>query len=302
MTLIPLTFDVLFQSMGGFLPVPFLRALAYNESSLKPNAVTKSSNATGLFQVTQTVLDDYNLQHGTKYNLENVKDPTLNSKIGIELLTRIVRNYVTNHPKSLAMNWQDPRFVSLVVQGFNAGYSEAAGVGFVVGNLERSGIPPEQITVDTVAEAAKKLKASRFLYQPERVRYAKAVTGTYFSEMNRDIARKKNLPQVVPVAQVPGTEGNFPEGAVRFTITPKGNPNEPAKGSFSKGKENSTKDSKNNTLPTAADVLKSKVSNEPKVESDFGNTAFLLLFPFVPVVGFSLASAFKSRRKTLRSM
>jgi len=181
-------FDSLFASMTGIIPVTFLRVLSYHESDLDPNKVTKSSNATGLFQVVQKVLDDYNMFNGTSYTLEDTKDPNLNSRIGINLVSRIVKSFQKNHPKSLGMNWLSPRFISLLVQGFNAGYSEAGGVGYVVDKMEKAGIESDRITVDTVSQAAKELGASRFLSMPKRVEYAKAVTRTYFRELNNAIS------------------------------------------------------------------------------------------------------------------
>lgn len=258
---IPVIFDALFSTMAGFIPVPFLRALSYHESSLNPNAVTKSSNATGLFQVVATVLKDYNLQHGTSYTLDDTKDPTLNSKIGIGLVTRIVKSYQRNHPKSLGMDWKNPRYVELVVQGFNAGYSESGGVGFVVGQMEKAGIPAERITVDTVAEAAKKLKASRFLSVPERVKYAKAVARTYFEEL------AKKTPFVSNVEKHP------------FVAAPHYG---------------------DSTLPVAANVLLSSQNSADKkpatVENTLGNTICFLMFPFIPLAGIFIASRLNKRR------
>ena len=177
-------FDTLFSSLsGGLIPTAFLRVLSFHESSLNPDAVTPSSHATGLFQTTQTVIDEYNLHHGTKHTLEDAKDPTLSTKIGTELLAQIVSGYRKNHPRSLATNWADPRFIGLLVAGFNAGYSERGGVGKVVGELERAGIPAERITVDTVAQAAKSAGASKYLSQPDRLRYWKAVTASYLKEI-----------------------------------------------------------------------------------------------------------------------
>lgn len=188
-------FDSLFLTLAGVIPLAFLRVLAYHESSLDPGKVTKSSNATGLFQVVPKVLADYNLEHGTKWTLSDTKNPTLNAQIGIGLLTRIVKGYQKNH-KSLATDWRDPRFVALVVQGFNAGYSETGGVGFVVGKMESSGLPKEKIAVDTVAQAAKKLGASRFLSMPDRMAYAKKVASDYFKEINA-------VPQAPEVVEYP---------------------------------------------------------------------------------------------------
>lgn len=265
-------FDALFLTLSGFIPVPFLRALSYNESSLNPNAVTKSSNATGLFQVTKTVLNDYNLQHGTKYKLEDTKDPKLNSKIGIELVSRIVKNYQKNHP-ALAMDWNDPRYVALVVQGFNAGYSEAGGVGFVVGKLEKNGIPKEKITVDTVAQAAKELKASKYLSMPERVSYAKAVARTYFDEVEND---KTNLPKVRPL-NAGGPNDGSPNSKDKAS-----NPSADMVQNPYPNNENI-----NHTMPADAirfTIQPLKKNEDVSISSTLGNTAALLLLPLTGLI------------------
>jgi hypothetical protein len=272
-TVIPLLFDTLFATMSGFVPVPFLRALSYHESSLNPNAVTKSSNATGLFQVVATVLKDYNLQHGTKYTLDDTKDPALNSKIGIGLITRIVKSYQKNHPDSLGMDWKSPRYVELVVQGFNAGYSEAGGVGFVVGQMEKLGIPAERITVDTVSEAAKQLKVSRFLSVPERVKYAKAVSRTYFEQLARDEAKAK-------------AKKSYSSNVDKHPFVKAPNESLP---------------SGDSALPVVASVLLSshdsvEGSRPATVENTLGNTILFLSFPFIPLAGVALARMLTKRR------
>jgi len=283
-TVIPLLFDTLFATMSGFVPVPFLRALSYHESSLNPNAVTKSSNATGLFQVVATVLKDYNLQHGTSYTLDDTKDPALNSKIGIGLITRIVRSYQKNHPNTLGMDWKNPRYVELVVQGFNAGYSEAGGVGFVVGQMEKIGIPAERITVDTVSEAAKQLKVSRFLSVPERVGYAKAVSRTYFEQLARDEAKAKGrkLPQV------------YSSNVDRHPFVKA--PDESYDGSLHAG---------DSALPSTVGVLlssqNSSSSKPATIENTLGNTVCFLMFPFIPLAGIFIASRLNKRRAVRHS-
>lgn len=278
--IIPVIFDALFSAMSGFLPVPFLRSLSYHESSLNPNAVTKSSNATGLFQVVATVLKDYNLQHGTSYTLDDTKDPALNSKIGIGLITRIVKSYQKNHPNSLGMDWKSPRYVELVVQGFNAGYSEAGGVGFVVGQMEKIEIPPERITVDTVSEAAKQLKVSRFLSVPERVGYAKAVARTYFEQLARDEAKsKKAKPFVSNVDKHP------------FVSNVDKHP-------FVKSYDDA-RYAGDSALPDTAGVLLSSndsARKPPTVENTLGNTILFLSFPFIPLAGIALAKLLTKRR------
>lgn len=275
-------YDSLFSTFGGFLPVAFLRAVSYNESSLNPNAVTPSSNATGLFQVVKTVLKDYNMLHGTAYTLEDTKNPTLNTKIGTELISRIVKGYQKNHP-SLAMNWMDPRYVALVVQGFNAGYSEAGGVGFVVGKMEKAGIPPEKITVDTVAQTAKMIKASKFLYAPERVRYAKAVANTYFDELAKDQLKVVNA--VAKMADAPA-----PTVADLLNKKSSGSPS-----SVSSSNDTASVLSSPGSSNTSGNAEIHDAKKPTWIPSTLGNTFFLLALPLTGLLAFALFRPKSSR-------
>lgn len=178
-------FDSLFEKYAdGIVPVPYLRTLSYSESRLDPNNVTPSSNAVGLFQIVYVVLKDWNKANGTNYTAADLKDPDLNSKIGVTLIKRIVTSYAKNHPKTLKPNWTDRRYVELLTMGFNAGYSERGGVGKIVGMLEQEGVAPEAITADAVVAKAKAsgLKSARYIAL-RGTAYPKAVTTRYFAEL-----------------------------------------------------------------------------------------------------------------------
>lgn len=54
---------------------------AYAESKLDKDAYNSNSGATGLFQITQKALDDYNKWNKTNYTLEDMKNDTLNLKV-----------------------------------------------------------------------------------------------------------------------------------------------------------------------------------------------------------------------------
>jgi hypothetical protein len=182
-------FDALFEKYAdGEVPVDYLRTLSYSESRLNPNDVTTSSNAVGLFQVVYVVLKDWNKANGTNYTAADLKDPDLNSKIGVSLIRRIVQSYKKNHPKTLSPNWDDRRYVELLTMGFNAGYSEGGGVGRLVGLMEKDGMAPEAITADAVVAKAKSddlppnlTKSARYIAQ-RGTAYPKAVATRYFAE------------------------------------------------------------------------------------------------------------------------
>ena len=78
-------------------------------------------------------------------------------------------------------DWDNPRFVELVVFGWNAGYSEAGGVGRVARYLEAQG-RGDEVTIDAVFDAAKAAGASRHLSNDAKRRWSKGVAAAYFRE------------------------------------------------------------------------------------------------------------------------
>ncbi len=178
-------FDPLFAGHGHGLPVPYLRALAARESSMDPRNVTGRTR--GLLQVVPVVLKDYNERHGTRYGADDLFDPAINVEIATETLRRIVESYRKNHPRvpNLQEDWDNPAFVDLLTFGWNAGYSEVAGVGKVVQFLEAAGI--RDITIDVVHEWARgTFGASKHLLNADKVKWSRSVTRLYFAEKERD--------------------------------------------------------------------------------------------------------------------
>lgn len=149
---LPHTYDAEFEKFGGSIPVEFLRALGVSESDLSPRQVTGA--AVGLLQITPGLLKDYNTQHGTNYDRASLFDVETNIKIAVWELEMIVSQYAKNHPHTLVGEWGDPRWVALVVQGWNKGWSQGGGVQRIAAKLEAAGIPREQVTVDAVQEVA----------------------------------------------------------------------------------------------------------------------------------------------------
>lgn len=176
---IPATYDDLFRIYGAALPLPFLKALAWNESRMDPSQVSRAG-ARGLLQIMPAVREDFNLAHHTTYARDDLHRPDVNVAIAAWLLRVIVRGYARHHPRTLATNWDDDRFVALVVLGWNRGFSEVAGVGYVVGKMEAEGWPAERITARAVVENAERLGGARTLRNdPTAYGWARAVVASY---------------------------------------------------------------------------------------------------------------------------
>ena len=177
---LPRRFDTVFDRYRGSIPIEYLRALVARESSF--NASARTASAIGLMQIIPVVLDDYNKRHGTAYQREHLVDPSINVAIGCELLRLIIAGYRRYHPRvpNLQENWDNPRFAELLVLGWNAGFSEAGGVGRVARYLEARGT--FDITIDRVHEHARAAGASKHLSNPAKVRWCKSVVALYLRE------------------------------------------------------------------------------------------------------------------------
>jgi soluble lytic murein transglycosylase-like protein len=185
--MISAAWDPIVSRYAGAVPVAFIRALIHGESGGDPTKQNPTSHAAGLLQITEIVRRDWNAAHpGAPVSSSALFDPETNIRIGAALLNRIVEVYA-HHP-TLHADWSSRRFPELVALGWNAGYSERGGVALAVAELEASGARPDEVTVDRVAETAAGLrKASRFVSQPDRVAYAKAVADLYLGSMRSPI-------------------------------------------------------------------------------------------------------------------
>ncbi len=164
------------------IPPALLRSLMWHESRNNPRAVSPTG-ARGIMQITSGALSDYNRARGTRYGADDLFRPQVSVAVGTWLLQTIARSYARHHPRSLATDWSDPRFVQLVVLGWNRGWSEEGGVGRVVGRLEREGWPASAITADTVVAHAARCGAAGTLYDAPRahVRWSGQVVASYLA-------------------------------------------------------------------------------------------------------------------------
>jgi hypothetical protein len=173
-------FDAVFERYRGSIPLAYLRALVDRESNGRPEVRTGS--AVGLMQIVPVVLADYNKRHGTAYQSAQLVDPATNVAIGCELLRIIANSYRKNHPHvpNLQTDWNNPRFVELLTFGWNAGFSEAGGVGRVARYLEKLGTV--DITLDQITAHARVAGASKHLSNSAKVAWCKSVVALYMRE------------------------------------------------------------------------------------------------------------------------
>ncbi len=173
-------FDPVFERYRSSIPIEYVRALVERESNGLPSV--RGGSAIGLMQIVPVVLDDYNKRHGTAYRTEHLADPAINVAIGCELLRIIIESYRKNHPRirTLQANWNNPQFVELLTFGWNAGFSEAGGLGRVARYLE--GLGAVDVTIDQVAAHAKVAGASKHLSNPAKVTWCKSVVALYLRE------------------------------------------------------------------------------------------------------------------------
>lgn len=178
-------FDAVFARYRGDLPIEYVRALVERESDGWSSV--HAGSAIGLMQIRPVVLADHNKRHGTAYRSEHLTDPAINVSIGCDLLRLIIESYRKKHPRmpSLQADWNNPRFVQLLTLGWNAGYSEAGGLGRVARYLEQVGV--HDVDLDLIAAYARTAGATKHLSNPAKLTWCKSVAALYQRE--RALAR-----------------------------------------------------------------------------------------------------------------
>jgi hypothetical protein len=200
-------FDNVFAAHGQGLPVPYLRALALRESGMNPTDA--KGNGWGLISVVEVVRRDFNERQHTTYSRQDLRDPAISVTIAATALATIIASYARNHPRIVNMqaDWSNPRFVELLTFGWNAGWSERAGVGRVARYLEQRGIT--DITIDNVHQAARAAGASEHLSNPAKVKWCKSVVRQYAVEVASELPEIQmegdyGRPELEPLPPTPG--------------------------------------------------------------------------------------------------
>ncbi len=178
-------FDDLFARHGRGIPVAYLRALANAESGMNPD------DRLGLINVLPIALADYNRRHpSASIHPEHMRDPASNITVAADILRTIIDSYQRYHRDvpNLVEDWSNRRFAEILSAGWNAGYSELAGVGRVVGFLKTPPIVvrPADITIDSVFDAAWTARAASHLSNRRKLAYAKGIAAAYVREVERD--------------------------------------------------------------------------------------------------------------------
>lgn len=189
-------YDPIFVRYAGRIPVAYLRALAQRESSMRPDLIMPggSGAARGLLQVVGVVRDDYNQRNGTSYTANDLLNPDINVKVAASTLNRIADSLAKHPSRNLKPDWENPEWVKLFTAGWNAGYSEAAGVGKVASYLEQRGMP---VTHDNVFANAAAAGGVIYLQLPERAAWHRSVADLYFQQPDRGSSSWKWLLAVI---------------------------------------------------------------------------------------------------------
>jgi hypothetical protein len=192
-------FEAAFARYAGAIPQTYLRSLAYKESGFRPDVVHPRSKATGLFQITKIALDDFNKRQGSRYTLEQLKEPTLNTGVAAHHLTAVIASYA-RYP-ALRPDWSSRRWVELLTLGWNAGHNAVIALA---SKLAASGIPPDRITVDSVSQLARATGTGTYVADPARVSWAKSVASMYLG--GGAVPSGRSVGPLV-ATMLPGSEG-----------------------------------------------------------------------------------------------
>ncbi len=179
--MLPTKYDSFIERYRDKAPLAFIKALIRGESGFRPKGQTGSYR--GLMQVGErNVLKDYNERNRTNIAPEQLFDPETCIKIGCDTINRIITGY-SAYP-TLRVDWTE-RTAGLVMFGWNAGYSRAAGVQYVAGILQDKGFQPEQVTIDSIGKAARDGSAPKavvYLASAAKQSYCKKVARWYSEE------------------------------------------------------------------------------------------------------------------------
>ena len=192
-------FDTIFEKYRGNIPHAFLLVLAETTSNLNPNFSSKGS--AGLFGISAAALDAFNKAKGENNGVDALADPILSTRIATWILQKIVTYYAANYPTIMAEDWSNQEYVSLVMHGYNAGYSEPKGLGAAIKKFVNT---PNKLTIEAVAQVAKEIGLDPNLYNQAWINYAKKIATAYLHAAR---LTSSTDPQTVPQEPKRGVGG-----------------------------------------------------------------------------------------------
>lgn len=167
----------LYATHGQGIPVAYLTALGLAESG------GDAHHPRGVLNLTRVAVDGYNRAHpAAPVALVQLRQPEIAIPVAVWVLRQVIASYHRHHPETpnLQEDWANPEFAALVTAGWNAGYSEAAGVGYVARWLVAHGLP---VTLANVFGYAARAGAAATLRDPNKRRFAERVLKLYQAAM-----------------------------------------------------------------------------------------------------------------------
>lgn len=205
---IPTTYDSAFALVAEQSGAPFqwLRALAWMESGMNP--ANKTGKHWGLFQVPPEVVADYNKAHPPEQNAfthEDMLRPEPNCAVFAWDIARIMR---AMRGCGIATNWRSKDYAKIVTMGWNAGWSNAAGVCKVARWLAANKKP---ITHANLYKFAKVAGGAWSLQSPTKFKWQSEVAALY---QRLAAAGTSALPPIQPYPDLrpPWKPGTKPAG------------------------------------------------------------------------------------------
>lgn len=159
------------------LPSAFMEALSKGESNWKSDARTGSF--VGLLQVGPMVLDGYNKANRTGITLKGLLNPRTNALVAAWQIRRVIDLYARTYPGLLKEDWESIEWVSMLLAGWNSGYSKKAGVLKVVAYLVSEGLRPTHRKLFRYSAVA---GATRHLRNAKKERWQRGIATKYFRD------------------------------------------------------------------------------------------------------------------------
>ena len=147
------------------VPLAFATELAAWESSFRPDLRNPQSGATGLFQIVRVAHKDWQQTQFGRGAIfpESYFDPDTNARAAAYVLRRAIK---AAREAGATVDWSSEVWASLLVAGWNAGWSRAGGLAKGIAWARRNGLEP---TVELLHTHAREIGLSGAWDVSERV-------------------------------------------------------------------------------------------------------------------------------------